>query len=366
MRLRGVSPLAPASCRRRGPRGHARGCAGGVPTSGWGCDLAARAILVRRILDVPLDSGKFPGSRRSRYLARGSPFRHGLNPPPAATRSPTRSLTQLEAWIRYIAIDFQQGPVRVARRAPRHPGKGSAHQPSHHTRVEQNGQGPFAQTHQAGDNEDHRPAQGGEHRQKHHPQETGADRPDDNEHAEESDPDRSPAPHPDRFAEHRDREGSHEERRYVGERGTQLEGKLPEGGHEEQPGSQQKQTAKDMEEGPSGAQATAPARAPHQRNQNGEHHPISDPQDLRGAHARREVLCGTVGGDEAQCRAQHQAHREPSAVGAPVRLTGAPPREPEHAFTRICSGSRLSGLGRAMIAISGSHYLRPKFGFGSE
>ena len=29
VRLRGVSPLAPASCRRRGPRGHARGCAGG-------------------------------------------------------------------------------------------------------------------------------------------------------------------------------------------------------------------------------------------------------------------------------------------------------------------------------------------------
>ena len=49
----------------------------------------------------------FRGSRRSRDLARGSPFRHGLNPPPAATRSPARSLTQLEAWIRYIGIDLK-------------------------------------------------------------------------------------------------------------------------------------------------------------------------------------------------------------------------------------------------------------------
>ena len=55
----------------------------------------------------PSIQGYFRGSRRSRYLARGSPFRHGLNPPPAATRSPTRSLTQLEAWIRYIAIDLK-------------------------------------------------------------------------------------------------------------------------------------------------------------------------------------------------------------------------------------------------------------------
>ena len=51
-----------------------------------------------------------------------------------------------------------------------------------------------------------------------------------------------------------------------------------------------------------------------------------------------------LAGHEAQCRAQHQGDREQSAVGAPVRLTGAPPREPEHAFTRICSDSRLSGL----------------------
>ena len=101
-----------------------------------------------------------------------------------------------------------------------------------------------------------------------------------------------------------------------------------------------------MEEGSSGAKATAPARPPHQRNQNDEHHPISDPQDLLGAHVRREVLCGAVGGAGAECRDQHQGDREQSAVGAPVRLTGAPPREPEHAFTRICSDSRLSGLVR--------------------
>ena len=47
----------------------------------------------------PSIPGHFRGSRRSRYLARGSPFRHGLNPPPAPTRFPARSLAQLEAWI---------------------------------------------------------------------------------------------------------------------------------------------------------------------------------------------------------------------------------------------------------------------------
>ena len=95
----GVSPLAPASCRRRVPRGRDRGCAGGYRPTGWGCDLAARAILVRRIRVFPSIPGNFLGSRRSRYLVRGSPFRHGLNPLPAPTRFLARSLAQLEEWI---------------------------------------------------------------------------------------------------------------------------------------------------------------------------------------------------------------------------------------------------------------------------
>ena len=43
------------------------------------------------------------------------------------------------------------------------------------------------------------------------------------------------------------------------------------------------------------------------------------------------------------------ASRRPRAEwrsAPPSRLTGAPPREPEHAFTRICSDSRLLGLVR--------------------
>ena len=100
--------LGPApGCRRRGPRGRVRGCAGGYRPAGWGCDLAARAILVRRIRVFPSIQESFRGSRRSRYLARGSPFRHGLNPPPAPARSPARSLAQLEAWIRYMGIDLK-------------------------------------------------------------------------------------------------------------------------------------------------------------------------------------------------------------------------------------------------------------------
>ena len=55
----------------------------------------------------PLIPGNFRVSRRSRYLARGSPFRHGLNPPPAPIRSRARSLAQIEAWIRYIGIDLK-------------------------------------------------------------------------------------------------------------------------------------------------------------------------------------------------------------------------------------------------------------------
>ena len=61
--------LAPASCRRRGPRGRVRGCAGGYRPPGWGGDLTARAILVRRIRVFPSIQVYFRGSR---YLARGN------------------------------------------------------------------------------------------------------------------------------------------------------------------------------------------------------------------------------------------------------------------------------------------------------
>ena len=36
------------------------------------------------------------------------------------------------------------------------------------------------------------------------------------------------------------------------------------------------------------------------------------------------------------------------------------------AVVDTCGGLRLSALGREIIAVSGSHYLRMKFGFGSE
>ena len=83
----GVSPLAPASCRRRGPRGRVRGCAGGYRPTGWGCDLVARAILVRRILDVPLDSGKFPGLASFALPRARLPF--SARPQPAPGAPPT-------------------------------------------------------------------------------------------------------------------------------------------------------------------------------------------------------------------------------------------------------------------------------------
>ena len=56
MSSRTPSSRAPSDRPRRRP---VRGCAGGTDLR-WGCDLAARAILVRRILDVPLDSGAWP------------------------------------------------------------------------------------------------------------------------------------------------------------------------------------------------------------------------------------------------------------------------------------------------------------------
>ena len=70
---RGVGPLAPASCRRRGPRGRVQGCAGGYRPTGWGCDLAARAILVRRIRVFPSIQG-YSGARGVRAIARAAPL----------------------------------------------------------------------------------------------------------------------------------------------------------------------------------------------------------------------------------------------------------------------------------------------------
>ena len=81
---RRVGPLAPASCRRRVPRGRDRGCTGGTDPTGWGCDLAARAILVRRILDVPLDSGKFPGLAALALPRARLPFSARPQPAPGA------------------------------------------------------------------------------------------------------------------------------------------------------------------------------------------------------------------------------------------------------------------------------------------
>ena len=96
---RGVGPLAAASCRRRGPRGRVRGCAGGYRPPGWGCDLVARAILVRRIRVFPSIPGNFRGSRRSRYLARGSPLFGTASirprrPPAHRLQQPNQSVSQ--------------------------------------------------------------------------------------------------------------------------------------------------------------------------------------------------------------------------------------------------------------------------------
>ena len=81
---REVGPLAPISCRRRGPRGRVRGCAGGYRPTGWGYDLTARAILVRRILDVPLDSGGFPGLAAFARSRARLPFSARPQPTPGA------------------------------------------------------------------------------------------------------------------------------------------------------------------------------------------------------------------------------------------------------------------------------------------
>ena len=43
-----------------------------------------------------------------------------------------------------------------------------------------------------------------------------------------------------------------------------------------------------------------------------------------------------------------------------------PMPERREALAHICSGLRSLGLGREIIAVSGPHYLRMKFGFGSE
>ena len=55
-----------------------------IPTTGWGCDLAARAILVRRILDVPLKSGKFPGIASFALPRARLPFSVRPQPTPGA------------------------------------------------------------------------------------------------------------------------------------------------------------------------------------------------------------------------------------------------------------------------------------------
>ena len=74
---------------------------------------------------LPSIRESFRGSRHSRYLARGAPFRHGLNLPPAPTRSRARSLAQLEAWIRYIGIDLKAA-MSMPRSSRIAPGAGRA------------------------------------------------------------------------------------------------------------------------------------------------------------------------------------------------------------------------------------------------
>ena len=72
---------------------------GGYRPPGWGCDLAARAILVRRILDVPLDSGVFPGLAALALPRARLPFSARPQPAPGPPRPLSRSFAQLEAWI---------------------------------------------------------------------------------------------------------------------------------------------------------------------------------------------------------------------------------------------------------------------------
>ena len=74
---------------------------------------------------LPSIQESFRGSRHSRYLARGAPVRHGLNLPPAPTRSRARSLAQLEAWIRYIGIDLKAA-MSMPRSSRIAPGAGRA------------------------------------------------------------------------------------------------------------------------------------------------------------------------------------------------------------------------------------------------
>ena len=107
-----------------------RGCAGGTDLPGGGAISQHARFSCVEFWMFPSIPGNFRGSRRSRYLARGSPFRHGLNPPPVPPRPLSRSLAQLEAWIRYIGIDLNAAmsmprfvedrlhPLRSARPTP--------------------------------------------------------------------------------------------------------------------------------------------------------------------------------------------------------------------------------------------------------